>query len=91
MITKKKESSTKKKETKTTPKTDEETWWRVKLNVGIKTYGMGKTPEDAMNDVFEKVLKYPAVEEHIYLAKILKGKAEKPMSLDEMMKDPTNW
>jgi hypothetical protein len=71
------------------PKTySEDTHWRVTLVVGFKTYGKGKTEEDAINDVYERILNNPPIEEYVYKSQLIKGKAEKPMEYSDVITDP---
>jgi hypothetical protein len=68
----------------------EDTYWRVTIVVGFKTYGKGSTEEDAINDVYNTVKEHPPIEEYMYQSKLINGKAVKPMSHSEILQDP-NW
>lgn len=65
--------------------------WRTKLVIGIKTYSEGKTEQEAIENIFNKITKYPEIEEHLYQCKLIKGKATHPMTEKEMLTDPTDW
>lgn len=74
------------------PKFEGVTFWRTKILVGIKSYGQGKTPEEAQQFIMDKLMLYPKIEEHLLEFQLVNGKAEKPMKYKEMLEDQTeDW
>jgi hypothetical protein len=75
---------------KSTPKRDKK-YWRTKIIIGIKTYSEGSTEKEAIQNIFDKITKYPEIEEHIFSCKLINGSATHPMSEKETLEDSTAW
>lgn len=67
-------------------------FYRVKLLIGIKSYSEGTSPESAIKNLAEKIMNIPEIEEQVHIYRIVKSKAEHPMSVEEMLADdPDKW
>jgi len=66
-------------------------YWRTKIIIGIKTYSEGATEKEAIQNIFEKIMKNPEIEEHIFSCKLIKGSATTPMTEQDVLTDSTKW
>jgi hypothetical protein len=73
--------------TKTKKDASSTTYWRVTMVVGFKTYGEGKTQEDAIKTIYDKIKENTIIDEYMYKTQLIKGKAEKPMNFEELVND----
>lgn len=70
-------------------------WHRVKLVLGVWTYGTGATPEAALEEARGRVTENPAFEEQVLRVAVLKEWAgERVLTYDQMIADgvePERW
>lgn len=65
-------------------------WHRVKIVLGIYTYGVGTTPEEALKEAVDRVIGTPAFAEQVFKMKMLKEPwvGERVLTYDQMIADP---
>lgn len=67
-------------------------FYRIKLLIGVKSYFEGTSPENAIKNLSEKIMGVPEIEEQVHIFRIVKSKADHPMSTEEMLADdPEKW
>jgi hypothetical protein len=74
----------------------DDSWYPVKIVIGIRTYGNGATPDEALREAVDRITHKPVIDEDVYQMAVLKEwvkRLETPMTLKQMLMDtsPTSW